>query len=123
LKEENEEERLKPDLFGRVHDQLRNRRNRILEGKRNCIPWRLPRFEQECPGIEQGKFYMITAAAKAAKTQLTDWLFVYNSVQQILDEGLNVRLKIFYFSLEIKINTYLLGIVIFFTYLCNQQKL
>lgn len=100
MKKENERERLKTDLFSRVHKQLRNRRERILDGKINCIPWNLPRFEQECPGIEQGKFYMITAAAKAAKTQLTDWLFVYNSVQQIIDKGLNIRLKIFYFTLE-----------------------
>lgn len=95
-----EEKKLKLDLFTRVHGQIKNRRDRILNGKINCIPWNLPRFEQECPGIEQGKFYMVTAASKAAKTQLTDWLFLYNSVQQILDNGLNIRLKVFYFTLE-----------------------
>lgn len=100
MRKDDEEERLKPDLFNRVKNQIKNRRERILEGKVNCIPWGLPRFERECPGIEQGKFYMVTAASKAAKTQLTDWLFLYNAVQQIIDNGLNIRLKVFYFTLE-----------------------
>jgi hypothetical protein len=34
------------------------------------------------------------------KTQITDWLFVYNSIRQVIENNLNVRLKIFYFSLE-----------------------
>lgn len=34
------------------------------------------------------------------KTQITDWLFVYNTIRQITDKGLDVKLKIFYFSLE-----------------------
>ena len=34
------------------------------------------------------------------KTQITDWLFLYNTIQQVIDQDLNIRLKIFYFSLE-----------------------
>lgn len=34
------------------------------------------------------------------KTQITDWLFVYNTIRQIIDNGLNIKLKIFYFTLE-----------------------
>ena len=34
------------------------------------------------------------------KTQITDWLFLYNTIQQVIDKQLNIRLKIFYFSLE-----------------------
>jgi hypothetical protein len=34
------------------------------------------------------------------KTQITDWLFLYNTVMQVIDKGLNIRLKIFYFTLE-----------------------
>jgi len=87
-------------LFQRVYDNIENRRERVLSGKINCIPWNLPRFEEESPGIEQGKYYLPTANSKVGKTQVTDWLFVYNPIQQIIDKGLNIRLKIFYFSLE-----------------------
>jgi hypothetical protein len=34
------------------------------------------------------------------KTQIADWLFVYNTIQQVIEKGLNIRLKIFYFTLE-----------------------
>lgn len=34
------------------------------------------------------------------KTQIADWLFLYNTIQQVIDKKLNIRLKIFYFTLE-----------------------
>ena len=34
------------------------------------------------------------------KTQIADWLFLYNTIQNVIDNGLNIKLKIFYFSLE-----------------------
>jgi hypothetical protein len=71
-----------------------------LSGKINCIPWGLPRFEDESPGIEQGKYYLVTGASKAGKTQLADWMFVYNTIQKVIDLNLNIKLKIFYFTLE-----------------------
>jgi hypothetical protein len=34
------------------------------------------------------------------KTQIADWLFLYNTIQQVIDKALTVKLKIFYFTLE-----------------------
>lgn len=34
------------------------------------------------------------------KTQIADWLFLYNTIQQVIDYNLNIKLKIFYFTLE-----------------------
>ena len=51
-------------LYDRVFDTLVERRNRILSGKINCIPWGLPRFEEELPGIEKGKYYLLSANSK-----------------------------------------------------------
>ena len=34
------------------------------------------------------------------KTQIADWLFLYNTITQIIDDNLNIKLKIFYFTLE-----------------------
>ena len=49
------------NLYDRVYEKLIERRDRILSGKLNCIPWKFPRFETELPGIEQGKYYLMTA--------------------------------------------------------------
>lgn len=54
-------------LFNRVYEDLQNRRERILSGKINCIPWGLPRFELQSPGIEQGKYYLLTANSKVGR--------------------------------------------------------
>lgn len=54
-------------LYDRVLKTIQDRRERLLTGKINCIPWGLPRFENEIPGIEQGKYYLITANSKVGK--------------------------------------------------------
>lgn len=87
-------------LFKRVLKDLKDRRERIITGKVNCIPWGLPRFERFLPGIEKGKYYIITANSKVGKSQITDWLFMYNPFRQIKKHKLPIKLKIFYFSLE-----------------------
>lgn len=51
----------KNNIYDRVYEQIVNRRERLLNGKINCIPWGLPRFEQENPGIEKGKYYLLSA--------------------------------------------------------------
>lgn len=88
------------NLFDRVFNGLKERRQRVLSGKINCIPWGLPRFEDESPGIEQGNYYLMTANSKVGKTQITDSLYLFNPIKQIVDKGLDIKLKIFYFSLE-----------------------
>ena len=54
-------------LFNRVLVDLKERKQRIVDGMINCIPWGLPRFENELPGIEQGKYYLVTANSKVGK--------------------------------------------------------
>ena len=54
-------------LYSRVYKDLVNRRNRVLSGKVNCIPWGFSRFEKELPGIEQGKYYLLTANSKVGE--------------------------------------------------------
>ena len=44
--------------------RLRARRQRVLEGKFNCIPFPFLRFRRLFPGIEQEKFIVITANQK-----------------------------------------------------------
>lgn len=57
----------KKSLYSRVYNTLVEKRERIISGKINCIPWGLPRFENENPGIEQGKYYLYTANSKVGK--------------------------------------------------------
>lgn len=90
----------KKTLYDRVYEQIVNRRDRLLKGNINCIPWGLPRFEEEHPGLEQGKNLLFTANSKVGKTQICDFLILFNIVRQIIDENLDIKVKIFYFTLE-----------------------
>ena len=67
-------------LRERVIAGLEERRERILNGDINCIPLPFKRFQSELPGIEQGKYYLISGATKASKTQLTNYIFMYNTI-------------------------------------------
>jgi len=87
-------------LFDRVFKYIKDRRERVLTGKINCIPWGLPKFEAFNPGIEKAKYYLLTANSKVGKTQITDFLFVYNPFRQIKEKKLPIKLVIKYFSLE-----------------------
>lgn len=87
-------------LTQRVIEGIIEKRDRILSGKINCIPWGFPRFERNNPGIEKGKYYLVTANSKVGKTQVTDFFFVFNVVKMLVDGDLDIRVKIFYFSLE-----------------------
>lgn len=45
-------------------ERLKQRRQRVIEGKYNCIPFPFPRFKSLFPGVEQEKFIVITANQK-----------------------------------------------------------
>lgn len=43
---------------------LQKRRENVLNGGVNCIPFPFPRFRQEVPGIEQGQYVVLSANQK-----------------------------------------------------------
>ena len=65
-------------LRERITTSLLERRNKILKGEVNCIPLPFSRFRSEWCGVEQGRFYLVSGASKSSKTQLTNYIFVYN---------------------------------------------
>lgn len=87
-------------LIQRVLSNLEERRKKVLEGGINCIPTPFSKFKTDFPGVEQGKFYLISGASKSAKTQITNFLFLYSSVLFAYNNPDIIRLKIFYFPLE-----------------------
>jgi hypothetical protein len=88
------------ELQQRIRKTLEERRNKVLSGKINCIPLPFKRFRSEWPGIEQGKYYLVSGSTKAAKTQLANYIFVYNTVMWTYKHPNIIHPKIFYFPLE-----------------------
>lgn len=87
-------------LISRVVDNIKSNRDRVLGGLINCIPIPFPRFRQEFPGIQQKTYYLVSGATKAGKTQITNYLFVYNTLLYAYNNPGKITPKIFYYNLE-----------------------
>lgn len=85
--------------FEQVMSNLRLRRERVLTGLHNCIPFPFPRFRSWVPGIEMAKFIVVTANQKVGKSKFCDYLFVYETLFFVLEHP-EMRLKVLYFTLE-----------------------
>jgi len=85
--------------FDIVIKDLEQRRDRILQGKYNCIPLPFPRFRNTFPGVEQGKYIIITANQKIGKSKFADKMFVYDSIF-FMKEHPEFKAKILYSLLK-----------------------
>lgn len=65
-------------MIERVIKKLEDNRQKRIDGDIIAIPWStFPRLNTILPGIQQGKYYLCGARTKVGKTQLTDYLFMY----------------------------------------------
>ena len=87
-------------LRERVLQNLKDRRQRILEGKLNCIPSPFTRFSEDFIGIEQSCYYSITSFTKGGKSQFTSYTFIYKPLLFCYFANSDIKLKILYFPLE-----------------------
>lgn len=93
-------------IFGSVVKKIEKNRDIRENGGVVSIPWNLPRLSKVLPGVRKGQYTCITAATKNGKTQLTDFLFMYQPIEWLLDHPeTNISMKIKYFSLELSKET------------------
>lgn len=87
-------------LSERVLKDLDLRRENVLSGNTNCIPSPFTRFREDYLGVEQGRYYLISAGPKSGKTQFANYTFVYSPlIYAYLHPG-KIKLRIFYYPLE-----------------------
>ena len=67
-------------LYDRTLQEIEDKRQRIIDGGVNCIPSPFKRFSNDFCGIEQDCYYIITSFSKGGKSQLTSFLFIFQSV-------------------------------------------
>ena len=92
----------KKSLYEDTLDSLVRNKERRLAGDIIAIPWNLPRLAKVLPGIEPEKMVLVSSGPKAGKTQITNFLYVFQPIDYLFEHPeSNLDLKIFYFSLEI----------------------
>lgn len=87
-------------LYLSALENLKYKKQRIKDGKLNCIPFPLGEFNRDLPGIEKEQIVLITANAKVGKTQISDYLYLYTPLEYSLKNPDKCKVKIFYFTLE-----------------------
>lgn len=87
------------NLFEKVMADNQLRHQRLEEGKLNCIPFPFSRSRKVYPGVEQGKYLIITASQKVGKSKLADFLFVYEPLFYMMNHP-ELKVKVIYFTLE-----------------------
>lgn len=111
------------EFFNRVLSNLIDRKTRVEEGKLNCIPCPFPRFRNEWPGIEQGRYYGVTAQQKVGKTKLANYLFLYHPFFFAFNNPEKLRIKIFYISLEMGKEELYEDFICHLLYVCSKGKI
>jgi hypothetical protein len=92
----------KKNLYEETLRKLRDNKSKRLSGEIIAIPWNLPRLNRVLPGIEPEKIIVCTAGPKIGKSQLANFLYVFQPIDYLFEHPeCNLDIKIFYFSLEI----------------------
>ncbi len=86
--------------FNQVYQKFVERRQRVLDGKYNCIPFPFPRFRHYLPGIEQSRYLLVSASQKIGKSKFCDKWLVYEPIFFSMEHP-ELKIKVFYFSLEL----------------------
>lgn len=86
--------------FSRALNYIKERRQRIIDGKVNCIPIPFKRMSKEFPGFERKRYGIITASQKIGKSKLVDYMLMYEPIFQMVNQQAKYNLKILYFTLE-----------------------
>jgi hypothetical protein len=69
-------------IYKNIKKEIKRNKQIRLDGGYTCIPFlNLPKLGKIIPGIEQEKYYLVTANSKVGKTKLADALFLYNPYQ------------------------------------------
>ena len=111
------------NLIQRVCKHIEERREKILDGKVNCIPSPFKSFRYDFPGVELGTYYLISGAAKASKSKITNFIFLFNTILYAYNHPELVRLKIFYALLEEKAENITMKFMCYLLYVTSKIRI
>ena len=110
-------------LILRVLENAKERREKILSGKVNCIPSPFKTFRYDFPGVELGTYYLVSGGAKSSKSKITNFLFLFNSILYAYHHPELVRLKVFYALLEEKAENITGKFICYLLYILSDKKI
>lgn len=110
-------------LIQRVLENAKERREKILSGKVNCIPSPFKTFRYDFPGVELGTYYLVSGGAKSSKSKITNFLFLFNNILYAYYHPELVRLKVFYALLEEKAENITSKFICYLLYILSDKRI
>jgi hypothetical protein len=90
-----------PTLREKVMTKLKKRRQRIIDGRVNCIPSPFQRFSNDYIGLEQETYICVTSFTKGGKSQLVSFLMIYSTLLYAYkNPDKEIDITFIYFPLE-----------------------
>lgn len=83
-----------------VYELLKTNKQNIEEGKINGIPFPIEQFHSAYPLIKQGQYILISSITKGAKSQFTNYAFVFETIFYAMQHPDLLRVKFMYFNFE-----------------------
>lgn len=110
-------------IFDAAIRQIELRQERAASGYTNCIPLPFKRTSRFHPGVEKGTYDIITASSGVSKSKFTRFLYVMNSYEFIKENPeTDIRLKIFFFSLEEDKEKFMMSIISYWLYIKHRKR-
>lgn len=110
-------------LFADVVRNIDNRKRRAAKGQYNSIPSPFPKLAKHYPGIEKGKYELVTAGRKVGKSQLTDFMYVYHPVKFCMDTESDLDINIEYLCLEMTKEQKMMQAMCHFLYVDSEGRI
>lgn len=83
-----------------VYELLKTNKQNIEEGRINGIPFPIEQFHSAYPLIKQGQYILISSITKGAKSQFTNYAFVFETIFYAMQHPDLLRVKFLYFNFE-----------------------
>ena len=87
-------------LINDVISNITDRRQRLIEGKINCLPPPFERFKDDFIGVEKACYYTVTSFTKGGKSQFTSFVFIYKTLMYCYYSKSDINYTVIYFPLE-----------------------
>nr|DAH00653.1 MAG TPA: Helicase ATPase REPLICATION [Crassvirales sp.] len=87
-------------VYERTLEDIKAKRQNLLNGGINSIPSTFSRFRSDFIGVEQSTYYCVTSATKGGKSQFASYTFIFVPLLYAYYNRQKVRVKVFYYALE-----------------------
>lgn len=87
-------------LIDEVYSNIKERKHNVETGKINGIPFPIKSMRKYIPSIEKGSYYLITGMSKTGKSQISNFIFLYNSILYAYNNPDKLSVHVIMFPLE-----------------------